>query len=53
MRITFGAFPAAPVGTVAVGLWRGRRPTAPVAAVDLDGGLRRRLKRLDFDGDEG
>jgi leucyl aminopeptidase len=51
LRITFRSACATPDGAIAVGLWRGRIATPSFAALDGDGGLSKRLKRLGFDGD--
>ncbi|RAU22784.1 leucyl aminopeptidase [Paramagnetospirillum kuznetsovii] len=52
MRIAFTTRPATLQGAVALGLWRGRKPTPAFAAVDADGRLKKALKRLGFDGEE-
>jgi leucyl aminopeptidase len=50
MRVHFAARAGAH-GTLAVGAWRGRKPTPSLAALAPDGSLLRALKRLDFDAD--
>jgi leucyl aminopeptidase len=53
MRIAFAARPSLHNGTVAVGMWAGRRPGTALAALDDGRRLSKMLKRLGFDGDEG
>ena len=52
MRISFTGPVARPSGTIAVGLWRGRKPTSAFAALDPDGRFAKTLKRVGFDGDD-
>ncbi|MBI3445254.1 MAG: leucyl aminopeptidase [Magnetospirillum sp.] len=52
MRITFTAPVTRPEGSIAVGLWRGRKPTAPFAALDPRGRLAKTLKKAGFDGED-
>jgi len=52
MRISFAAIPATPEGTVAVGVWQGRKPCPSFTRLDGDGAWTKTLKRLGFDGEE-
>ncbi|CAA7616241.1 putative cytosol aminopeptidase [Candidatus Terasakiella magnetica] len=51
MQIVFTRRPPLLCGTVAVGLWEGRRLTPAFTAIDLDGRLRKSLKRLGFEAE--
>ena len=52
MLITFVAPITQPGGTIAVGLWRRRKATAPFILLDPGGGLVKTLKKLGFDGED-
>ncbi|OAN48041.1 leucyl aminopeptidase [Paramagnetospirillum marisnigri] len=51
MRIFFSSPQFPLLGAVALGLWRGRKPSTAFAALDGDGRLKKALKRLGFDGE--